>query len=291
MRVVVRLDLSRHDDRAAPARPDDRLGRAGRRAARAAGVREARPLDLARARRRQEQGAHRPAASDPHDRPGPPSGLPGAAQSHGPGRALHHPRRARPPGRRRRSSGRPGATARASGLRPAGVRAEGGRASAIELVDRERSSASARSASPLGSLPLYFDHVAPGLVAWTFFVGSIFFTSAAYLQYHETLHAPGGVLTESARPRPLASLVGGRRAGSTAGRLLVQLVGTVFFNISTFAATQAGPHGRAGTAPDLGARRLRLGLLPRRQLARLRRGQPRGPAAPRPLDRLARSRR
>lgn len=90
----------------------------------------------------------------------------------------------------------------------------------------------------LGSLPLYFDRVAASVVGWTFFVGSIFFTSAAYLQLHETLRAPVGVLAGSPRPR----LLGWSSRRIDAWAVLVQLVGTVFFNISTFAATR----------PDLG---------------------------------------
>lgn len=124
------------------------------------------------------------------------------------------------------------------GLRLAGVRAEGGRASTMSWWIGSLF-AIGSFCFALGSVPLYFDTVAPGVVAWTFFVGSIFFTSAAYLQYHETLHAPGGVLTESARPRPLASLVGWKPHRIDFWAVLVQLVGTVFFNISTFSATQA----------------------------------------------------
>ncbi|MBZ2198924.1 hypothetical protein [Occultella gossypii] len=88
----------------------------------------------------------------------------------------------------------------------------------------------------IGSLPLFFDHAAPGIVATTFFVGSILFTTAAYLQYHETLTAPGGVQTGSRPPRrrPLRGAPGRIDWWATA----VQLVGTVLFNVSTFAATQ-----------------------------------------------------
>jgi hypothetical protein len=91
----------------------------------------------------------------------------------------------------------------------------------------------------LGSVPWYVDEVAPAVVGWTFFVGSIFFTSAAYLQLHETLRAPDGVLADSARPGRLASLVGWRPRRIDFWAVLVQLVGTVFFNLSTFAATRA----------------------------------------------------
>jgi len=76
----------------------------------------------------------------------------------------------------------------------------------------------------------------------TFFVGSIFFTSAAYLQYWQVVnveHAPTGAregLSLRRRLRP-ASWEPGRIDWLSA---LVQLVGTVFFNISTFAAMKTG---------------------------------------------------
>ncbi len=91
----------------------------------------------------------------------------------------------------------------------------------------------------VGSVPGYVDAVDAPVVGATFFVGSIFFTSAAYLQYHETLRAPGGVLADSARPRRLAALVGWRPHRLDFWAVLVQLVGTVFFNVSTFAATRS----------------------------------------------------
>jgi len=72
----------------------------------------------------------------------------------------------------------------------------------------------------------------------TFFIGSIFFTSASYLQYEETVNVgrriePGA---PSRRWRP-ASWEPGRIDWLAA---LVQLVGTVFFNITTFAAMKHG---------------------------------------------------
>lgn len=89
----------------------------------------------------------------------------------------------------------------------------------------------------VGSLPLYFDAVAAETVGRTFFVGSLFFTTAAALQYREAAAAPTSILDEgrgdvrrwrSLRWQP-------HRIGWWAA--LVQLVGTVFFNVSTFAAT------------------------------------------------------
>lgn len=72
----------------------------------------------------------------------------------------------------------------------------------------------------------------------TFFVGSILFTAAAYLQYLEAVNVE----------RPLASPARRRRwrpASWEPSRIdwlaaSVQLVGTVFFNISTFAAMKHG---------------------------------------------------
>ena len=68
----------------------------------------------------------------------------------------------------------------------------------------------------VGSLPLYFTEVSPAVAAWTFVVGSLFFTTAAAFQ-----------------------LAGTPRAERTDWwASLVQLVGTVCFNISTSAATR-----------------------------------------------------
>lgn len=72
----------------------------------------------------------------------------------------------------------------------------------------------------------------PGLGV-TFFVGSIFFTSAGYLQYAETVNVDRGpVHTGRARWRPASWEP--RRIDWLAA--LVQLVGTLLFNVSTFEA-------------------------------------------------------
>jgi hypothetical protein len=88
----------------------------------------------------------------------------------------------------------------------------------------------------LGSLPLYFDHAAADTVAITFFVGSIFFTSAAYLQFQEALDAPPG--PEAGGPGP----VGVPRFIAVSPHRIdwwataVQFAGTIMFNVSTFSA-------------------------------------------------------
>jgi len=80
----------------------------------------------------------------------------------------------------------------------------------------------------LGAVPFYAEAVGPRLDAGTFFVGSLFFTSAAFLQYREavsTLPARGGTRRRSFwvwAPRNLAWLAAA-----------VQLAGTLWFNWST----------------------------------------------------------
>lgn len=90
----------------------------------------------------------------------------------------------------------------------------------------------------LGSMPLYFDHVQPAVVGATFFVGSLFFTAASAVQYHETRSAPTGISPGSAGPRGFRALLGATPRRIDWWAAAVQLVGTVFFNITTFAATR-----------------------------------------------------
>ncbi len=66
----------------------------------------------------------------------------------------------------------------------------------------------------------------------TFFVGSIFFTSAGYLQYSEAVNVDHDMGAREHRWRP-ASWEPGRIDWLAS---LIQLIGTVLFNISTFAA-------------------------------------------------------
>jgi hypothetical protein len=88
----------------------------------------------------------------------------------------------------------------------------------------------------IGPLPAYTDAVSDSTVAWTFFVGSIFFTTAAYLQYHEAALAPADADTTRRRPLRRLLALSPRRLDWWACAL--QLVGTLFFNVSTFAATR-----------------------------------------------------
>jgi hypothetical protein len=91
----------------------------------------------------------------------------------------------------------------------------------------------------LGSVPLYFDNASAAAVATTFFVGSIFFTSAAYLQYQEALDAPTGPSPTDPSPAGLPRFVALSPHRIDWWATAVQFVGTIMFNISTFAAIDA----------------------------------------------------
>ena len=126
----------------------------------------------------------------------------------------------------------------------------------------------------LGSFPPYATAVGATPDNITYFIGSIFFTTASFLQYMEVgVHAD--------RPR-------GRRIANGFGSLLrirhrridwwaagIQLLGTLWFNRTTLSALLVGLGASPAPPPDLAARRAGLHLLPRLQLAGLGRGVPR----------------
>jgi hypothetical protein len=86
----------------------------------------------------------------------------------------------------------------------------------------------------LGSVPAYFQGVGLTADAITFFVGSVFFTTAAFLQYLQTVNAPR-VVGDAVAPERFRfwSWEPDRIDWSAS---TVQLVGTVFFNVTTLAA-------------------------------------------------------
>jgi hypothetical protein len=87
-----------------------------------------------------------------------------------------------------------------------------------------------------GSMAGYSTLVGARVDAATYFVGSIFFTSAAYLQYVECISADRTALPEAGRRRRLLA-VEVRRIDWWA--TAVQLLGTMFFNVTTFTALDA----------------------------------------------------
>ena len=102
----------------------------------------------------------------------------------------------------------------------------------------------------VGAVPVYVDHVDVRAVALTFFVGSIFFTAAGYLQYVQVVNDTGDG-TARTRLRLLAWQPG--RLDWWAAT--VQSVGTLLFNISTLSAVDAAftvqQQDRLVWAPDL----------------------------------------
>jgi hypothetical protein len=92
----------------------------------------------------------------------------------------------------------------------------------------------------VGALPGFVELVGSGIDAAVFFVGSIFFTTAAALQCREAFVA------EDALPE--------RRRRLDRWSSVIQLVGTVFFNVDTFRALQTGfsdpGYNRFVWAPD-----------------------------------------
>ena len=84
-------------------------------------------------------------------------------------------------------------------------------------------------------MPWFFDAVGASIDAAVFFVGSLFFTSAAALQWLETINADLGPGRRVGRLRVL-TFEPRRIDWWSSG---VQLVGTVFFNLTTFRALQS----------------------------------------------------
>jgi hypothetical protein len=87
-----------------------------------------------------------------------------------------------------------------------------------------------------GSMPGYVDLVGATAVGWTFLVGSVFFTSAALLQYLEAVNAVRSVNADWHAGR--LRVVSWEPTRIDWWAALVQLGGTVFFNLSTFHALE-----------------------------------------------------
>jgi hypothetical protein len=86
----------------------------------------------------------------------------------------------------------------------------------------------------VGSAPPYINWVGPHTDALTYFVGSIFFTTAAFLQYFETVNIMRVPKTKDIREEIKLFTWEPRRIDWVAS--VVQFTGTLFFNISTFFA-------------------------------------------------------
>ena len=87
----------------------------------------------------------------------------------------------------------------------------------------------------IGVVPAYASAVGGSVDAFTFFVGSIFFTGAGYLQFVQAINAPQTPDGTGRRRRRLLAWQPARIDFWACG---VQSIGTLFFNVSTFAATR-----------------------------------------------------
>jgi hypothetical protein len=88
----------------------------------------------------------------------------------------------------------------------------------------------------LGVVPSYATTVGPVADAWTFFVGSLFFTSAGYLQFLQAINAPRDARGAERMPFRLFAWQPNRIDFWACG---IQSLGTLWFNWSTFAATRS----------------------------------------------------
>ncbi len=84
----------------------------------------------------------------------------------------------------------------------------------------------------VGSVPAAAEALGPA-APWIFFVGSVFFTSAAYLQYYEATNE-GDALDGSGRTH---RLFGARTGALGWWASFIQLLGTLAFNVTTLAGT------------------------------------------------------
>ena len=93
----------------------------------------------------------------------------------------------------------------------------------------------------VGPLLAYESWVGTRWVGLTFFVGSIFFTSASYLCFVEASNAPDAVVDDpQRRHRGPFRLISWRPHSIDWWSTGVQLVGTVYFNVMTFLAMYDG---------------------------------------------------
>ncbi len=85
-----------------------------------------------------------------------------------------------------------------------------------------------------GGIAAQWTSSSPSAIGVVFFVGSLFFTTAAYLQYAEAVNVERSVAAPRSRRRWRPASWEPRRIDWLAA--LVQFIGTLLFNVSTFAA-------------------------------------------------------
>ena len=117
-----------------------------------------------------------------------------------------------------------------------------------------------------GSVPSLSEVLSAKVISSIYFVGSLFFTSAGYLQYVQASSAPVPVSTSptSGSGSSHAAWVGGQPRYSCSARL--------FFNVTTFEALEHGIHRQPAEPAGVVAGLLWLDLLLGRELVRGERG-------------------
>jgi hypothetical protein len=100
-----------------------------------------------------------------------------------------------------------------------------------------------------GGVLAQWSSISPTAIGIVFFVGSLFFTSAAYLQYAEAVNVQRRVDARQASRRWHPASWEPIRIDWLAA--VVQLIGTVLFNLSTFGALQPNPNSARVWAPDV----------------------------------------
>ncbi len=99
----------------------------------------------------------------------------------------------------------------------------------------------------LGSFPPYATDVGTNADNLTYFIGSIFFTTAAFLQYHEAATTQTALLERRRRGLRAVFSLQHRRIDWLAS--LIQFVGTLWFNRTTFSALVVGLGSSAAHHP------------------------------------------
>ena len=120
----------------------------------------------------------------------------------------------------------------------------------------------------LGAFPSYATGVGTNADNLTYFIGSIFFTTAAFLQYHEAATAQTA-LVGPPRSGGVRSLFSVQHHRIDWWASLIQLVGTLWFNRTTLSALVVGLGATTDHHPVWRPDALGFGLLPRGELAGL----------------------
>ena len=125
----------------------------------------------------------------------------------------------------------------------------------------------------LGSFPPYATGVGTNPDDLTYFIGSIFFTTASFLVYYETASTPTSL--GLAQRKGLGSLFWVQHRRIDWWAAIIQFVGTLWFNRTTLERARRGARRVCGPPSRVASRCPRVGLLPGLELVVVGRGVPR----------------